>query len=201
MLTAVRSLLARTKRQLIRRGRASSFTADHQEYARFEVGIGTYGEPEVVYWDCGGTLRIGRYCSIASGVTILLGGEHHTDWVTTYPFSLMVPAAVGLPGYPRTKGDVKIGNDVWLGYEALILSGVTIGDGAVIGARSVVTRDVEPYAVVAGSPARMIRHRFQTAQVERLLRVAWWNWPEERVREAWPLLMSPDIERFLSKYE
>ena len=134
---------------------------------------------------------------------IFLGGEHHTDWVSSYPFSLMFPAAGPLPGYPLTKGDVVIGSDVWLGHDALILSGVTIGHGAVVGARAVVTHDLEPYSVVAGNPARLIRHRFEPALVKRLLNVAWWDWPPGRVEEAWPLLMSPDVVGFccLEKYE
>jgi acetyltransferase-like isoleucine patch superfamily enzyme len=182
------------------KGSGPRFTVEHSKYGAFEVGTGTYGEPVVVYWDCGATLRIGRYCSIAAGVTVLLGGEHHTDWVTTYPFSLMFPDAAELQGYPHTKGDVNIGSDVWLGYDALILSGVTIGHGAVVGARSVVARDVEPYAVVAGNPARVIRHRFTPPVVERLLAARWWDWPEAKIREAWPLLMSNRIEDFLEKY-
>ncbi len=199
MTALLHRLLSRARPRLT--SQRPVFTSEQGQYSQFDVGVGTYGKPRVIYWDCGAKLRIGRYCSIAGGVTILLGGEHHTDWVTTYPFSLLYPAAAALPGYPLSKGDVTVGSDVWLGQDALVLSGVTIGHGAVIGARSVVARDVEPYAVVAGNPARLIRSRFEPALVARLLRVAWWDWPADRVRGAWPLLMSPDVERFLSEYE
>jgi acetyltransferase-like isoleucine patch superfamily enzyme len=174
--------------------------SDSPKYSSYEVGEWSYGEPEVVYYDSGAQLRVGRYCSFAPGVTILLGGEHHAEWVTTYPFSLVFPEAKALPGYPHTKGDVTVGNDVWIGQDALILSGVTIGDGAVVGARSTVTRDVEPYMICAGSPALAIRPRFPPQTIAALRRLAWWNWPLDKVKEAWPLLCSSDVEAFLQKY-
>jgi acetyltransferase-like isoleucine patch superfamily enzyme len=179
---------------------AVSFLSGDRRYARFEVGEWSYGDPEVVYWDTGARLRIGRYCSIAPGVVILLGGEHHFDWVTSYPFSLILPEAASLPGYPHTKGDVEIGNDVWIGRDALVLSGITVHDGAVIGARSVVTRDVEPYSVVVGNPARHLRYRFPEHQVEALRRIAWWSWPLEEVRKALPILQSGDVDGFIARY-
>ena len=166
-------------------------------YSAFEVGEGSYGYPDVVFYDAGAKLVIGRYCSIAPGVTILLGGEHHLDWVTTYPFSLLVDDAKGLGGYPYTRGDVIIGNDVWIGYDAMILSGIKIGDGAVIAARSVVTKDVEPYSIVAGNPARLLRLRFPEHIIEALREISWWNWPAEKIKEAWPMLQSDRIEEFI----
>ncbi|HEX5127349.1 MAG TPA: CatB-related O-acetyltransferase, partial [Rhodocyclaceae bacterium] len=130
-----------------------------QRYPQYSIGRGTYGDDLLVRnWNEGTTLRIGNYCSIAAGVKIYLGGEHRTDWVTTYPFSALWPEAAHIEGHPRSKGDVTIGNDVWIGTEAMILSGVTIGDGAVIGARAVVSRDVPPYAIVAGNPASVVRY-------------------------------------------
>jgi acetyltransferase-like isoleucine patch superfamily enzyme len=164
------------------------------------MGEWSYGEPDVVYWDAGADLRVGKFTSIAPGVTILLGGEHRVEWVTTYPFSLLLPDAAGLPGYPHSRGDVAIGNDVWIGQDALILSGVTVGDGAVIGARSVVARDVEPFSIWVGNPARHVRYRFAPETIAALQRIAWWNWPIERVKEAWPLLCSADIDAFIRKY-
>src|SRR5262249_24425052 len=164
------------------------------------IGAWTYGEPEVVYWDTGAKVRVGRFCSIAPSVVILLGGEHHAEWVASYPFSLLFPEAASLPGYPFTKGDVTIGSDVWIGRDAMILSGVTIGDGAVVGAASVVARDVAAYSIVAGDPARHLRFRFPPATVEALLRIAWWNWPFEEIRKAWPLLQSADVDAFVARY-
>jgi acetyltransferase-like isoleucine patch superfamily enzyme len=121
--------------------------------------------------------------------------------VSNYPFSLLHDEARHLSGYPLTKGDVVIGNDVWIGYEALILSGVKIGDGAVIAARSVVSRDVEPYSIVGGTPAKHLRYRFSPEMIEELLKIAWWNWSFEEIRTAWHLIQSPQVEEFVTKYK
>jgi acetyltransferase-like isoleucine patch superfamily enzyme len=112
----------------------------------------------------------------------------------------MPGGAENLPGYPYSKGDVFIGNDVWIGQDALILSGARIGDGAVVAARSVVARDVKPYSVVAGSPARHIKFRFPQETVEALLEIAWWNWPASEIKKSWPLLQSPDVDKFARQY-
>jgi chloramphenicol O-acetyltransferase type B len=138
-------------------------------------------------------IRLGKYCSVAEGVTFLPGGEHRPDWVTTYPF------VIG-HGHPASRGPIVIGNDVWIGFEALVLSGVTIGDGAVIGARSVVTRDVRPYAIVAGHPAVERRRRFSDEQVAALLAIRWWDWPEEDIEAVAPLLCSDGIDEFIRRF-
>jgi acetyltransferase-like isoleucine patch superfamily enzyme len=143
---------------------------------------------------------VGKFCSFAGEVLILRGHEHRIDWVSTYPFGIAFPDRKDLPFPGRTKGDVVIGHDVWVGTGALILSGVTIGNGAVIGARSVVTRDVPPYAVVGGVPAQVIKFRFDAATIEALQRLAWWDWPEDKIKEALPLLMSADVHGFLARY-
>src|SRR5262245_44233226 len=187
-------------RRLLRGSAPVVFLSENPRYAAFDVGAYSYGEPEVVYWDAGARLKVGRFCSIARGVTILLGGEHHSEWVTTYPFSLVFADARSLPGYPHTKGDVVIGNDVWIGQDAVLLSGVTVGDGAVIGAGSVVARDVEPYSVCAGNPARQVRLRFPPETIAELLRIAWWDWPLDEVEKAWPLLQSADVAAFVGRY-
>src|SRR4051812_5744582 len=105
---------------------------------RYPIGRGTYGEPAVLNWGGEGTLRVGAFCSFARGVTIILNGEHRTDWVTTYPFPKLRDSARSLTGHVASRGDVAIGNDVWVGHGATILAGVTIGDGAVVGASAVV---------------------------------------------------------------
>ena len=163
----------------------------------WDVGRATYGDPLVHDWGEGARLRIGAFCSIADGVQIFLGGEHRPDWVTTYPFNAMWPSAESFKGHPATKGDVTIGNDVWIAREAMILSGVTIGDGAVIGARAVVSKDVAPYAVVAGNPARVLRHRFEPAVIERLLALRWWDWDDARIEAQLPLMLASDVVAFL----
>jgi acetyltransferase-like isoleucine patch superfamily enzyme len=175
-------------------------TAKLPHYAEHAIGEWTYGEPTILSWDSNTRLRIGKFCSIAADVTIILGGEHRVDWVTTYPFNAIFERAGSFEGHPSSKGDIQIGNDVWIGLGATILSGVTIGDGAVIGARSVVSRNVAPYAIVAGNPAIQRRLRFDQDVVEALQRIAWWDWPLDRIREAWPLLLSPDIRKFIARY-
>jgi acetyltransferase-like isoleucine patch superfamily enzyme len=177
------------------------FTSQDGRYTAYQIGEWTYGKPKVVSWDEGTSLRIGKFCSIAEGVTIVLGGEHRTDWVTTYPFNAIIENAKKFEGHPRTKGDVTIGNDVWIGMDVIILSGVTIGDGAVIGARSVVTKDVSPYSIVAGNPGRQVRFRFSEAIINSLQSIRWWDWPISEIQAAWPVLLSPEIEAFIAKYE
>lgn len=167
---------------------------------RVVVGKHTYGAPRIRWWGEDANLVVGKYCSIAEGVEIYLGGNHRTDWVTTFPFSKFPkawPAARELTGHPASRGDVLIGNDVWLGAGCMILSGVRIGDGAVVGARAVVSRDVPPYSIVTGNPATATRRRFDEATINRLLSVAWWDWPHERVERHVHLLMSGKIEEFL----
>ena len=169
------------------------------------AGRGTYGEVRELRW--GGhdsQLFVGQFCSIAANVTVLLGGEHHTDLVTTYPFSVWPacwPGAAGIDGLAMTKGDVRIGNDVWIGYGVTILSGICIGDGAVVGAGSVVTRSVAPYAIVGGNPARLIRMRYGPEVIERLLALRWWDWPDALLNEYLPLLLGQDVAAFLVRAE
>lgn len=166
---------------------------DNPKLKGFRIGDHSYGKPRVLFESDQASLTVGKYSSVADDVVIMLGGDHRIDWVTTYPLHLYYPEWSELKGHPATKGDVVIGNDVWIGREALILSGVTIGDGAVIGARALVTKDVMPYSVVAGNPARHIKFRFDEETIEVLQRIAWWNWPEKIIREATPFLLSNDI--------
>jgi acetyltransferase-like isoleucine patch superfamily enzyme len=169
--------------------------------AKFGIKVGefSYGIPIILWWGEAVGLQIGNYCSIAEGVQIFLGGNHRTDFVTTYPFASMLdwPEVPGVNILPETRGNVIIGNDVWLCSHATILSGVTIGDGAVIGAHAVVTKDVPPYAVVVGNPGRVIKKRFPNKVIEELLEIRWWDWPRERIAQALPLLLSNDMDRFL----
>lgn len=146
-------------------------------------------------------VRIGCFCRFAKGIVLLTDGIHSVDYVSSYPFAI----AWNLPGAyesykPLRSTDIVIENDVWIGTEALILSGVNIGNGAIIAARSVVTKDVPPYAVVAGVPARVIRHRFSPEQIEKLQKIAWWNWSDEKIMEALPFLSSGTADEFIAKY-
>lgn len=169
---------------------------------RVSVGHFTYGNPRLMLWDERERISIGKFCSIADEVTIFGGGEHRTDWVTTFPLRI----AFGLEGawqdgIPATKGKTEIGNDVWIGYGATILSGVRVGDGAVIGAHALVAGDIPPYAVVGGNPARVLKLRFQQAVISRLLDIRWWDWPIHEVRAVTDLLCSPNMADFLDYAE
>jgi chloramphenicol O-acetyltransferase type B len=153
--------------------------------------------PQVHDWNEGTTLKVGAYSSLAGNVQIYLGGHHRTDWVSCFPFPAFVEEAAHIEDYAGTRGDVVIGSDVWICSNSIILSGVTIGHGAVIANGSVVTRDVVPYAVVAGNPAQQVRWRFAEEQRQALLETSWWDWPEAEVRAVAPLLCSADITAFL----
>lgn len=168
----------------------------------WEIGEHTYGQPRVIDADWA-PLRIGRYCSIAAEVTIVLA-NHRTDTVTTYPFWTVShqwrEAAEGEPDH-EARGGVAIGHDVCIGAGALIVPGTVIGHGAVVAGHAVARGTVPPYAVVAGSPARVVRYRFSESIIARLLAVAWWDWDEALLRRRLPLMMSSDIERFLIEAE
>lgn len=176
-----------------------NFMNKDANYSSYRIGKGTFGNPRIEKWkiNCG-NLEIGSFCSFARGVTIFLGGDHHTEWVTTS----VAEAYCGMKGYPqcRTDGDVIIGNDVWVGTEAFILSGLKIGDGAVIGARAVVAKDVPPYSVVVGNPARVVKKRFSDDIINKLLKIKWWEWEDDKIKENIPLIMSPKLDEFISKH-
>ncbi len=163
-------------------------------------GDGSAGVPKIRDYAYDSTrLIVGNYASIAAGSVIMLGGYHAIDAVTTYPHRIMMGLdGAGEDGFPMVRGDTRIGSDAWIGTQSLIMSGVTIGDGAVVAAGAVVMRDVEPFAVVAGNPARPVRYRFSEQQREALLGIRWWDWPRARVVDAVPYLASPDVERFIS---
>jgi acetyltransferase-like isoleucine patch superfamily enzyme len=166
-----------------------------------EFGPHSYGTPEV--WidrdptgrPVGSRLFVGPYCSIAADVRVFLGGGHRPDWISTFPFRVQWNMSGAFEdGHPVSKGDVRIGPDVWIGRAATVMSGVTIGPGAVIAATATVTKDVRPYAIVAGNPARETRRRFADDDVDFLLGYRWWDLPDLRVRELVPLLCSPDLD-------
>ena len=151
------------------------------------------------YPEFGDRLIIGKFCQIASGAKFIMGpANHRISSVTTYPFSVFggrwseqtPPHLSQLP----FKGDIVVGNDVWIGRESVIMPGVKIGDGSIIGAYAVVTRDVPPYCVVGGNPARFIKKRFHDELIQILLELKWWDFPEEKLVEFLPLLCDPDLE-------
>lgn len=167
-----------------------SYFTDFDHVSDFAAHLAPYlypGAPE--------RLEIGRFCAIAHGVRFITASSMHPmGGLSTYPFRIFSRADIS--SYREEcagRGDTVVGHDVWLGFEARVLPGVTIGSGAIVGACSVVTRDVPPYAVVAGNPARVVRMRFDAPTVARLLELAWWDWPIARIERALPAIEAGDL--------
>ena len=169
------------------------------DYTYYDDPVDPEGfERNVLYNFGDDRLIIGKFCAIATHVKFIMSGANHKlDAISTYPFPIFgqgwegeLAQIMNLP----TKGDTVVGHDVWLGYDAMVLPGVTIGDGAVIGARSVVTSDIPPYAIAAGNPARVIKQRFSDADIARLLAVQWWHWEIEKITRNIAIIMSGDID-------
>jgi virginiamycin A acetyltransferase len=172
---------------------------DRQPDTNIHIGAYSYGKPTIINYSSKSTVDIGKFCSIADNVKIILGGEHRYEWVTTYPFSVL-NGRLNQEDY-KDKGDVVIGSDVWVGYGATILGGVTIGDGAVIGAECVVAKDVPPYSVFVGNPGRVIKYRFSDEVIELLLLLEWWNLGDSRLCELIPYIESEDYEALFNEID
>ncbi|WP_086820326.1 CatB-related O-acetyltransferase [Allokutzneria sp. NRRL B-24872] len=171
-------------------------------------GATAFEQRNVLYGYGPERLLIGKYCAIASGTRFLMAGaDHPTMGVSTYPFTMFggewaertLDIVTGMP----SRGDTVVGNDVWFGYQAVVMPGVHIGDGAIIAAGAVVTAHVPPYTIVGGNPAKPIRRRFDEADVDRLRRAAWWDWPAELVTANARTIMAgtpADIERVAAEH-
>lgn len=179
-------------------------TKYHLVGERYDIGDYTYGVPTIHSYDDKTRLIIGKFCSLAAGIQIVLGGNHHTEWLSTYAFyqeTDSFPEWHNINNNSRHRGDVKIGNDVWIGRNALILSGAEIGDGAVIGAGAVVAGKIPPYSIAVGNPARVIKYRFTSSQCEKLLKIKWWDWDKNKINRLLSLICSSDIDQFISAVE
>ena len=179
----------------------SFFTNEYPEFKNDEIGKYTYGRPRILFRNNTSKLKIGKYCSISENVKIFLGGNHRIDWVSTYPFSVIEKlkhVAGKIKGHPATKGSVIIENDVWIGHSVVLLSGITIENGAVIGANSVVTKSVGPYEIWAGNPAKLIKKRFSDDSIEKLLKYKWWDKNTNEIEEIVPLLCHNNIEKLFN---
>lgn len=167
---------------------------------------GTYYDRSVniISWSDQYKIILGRYNSIGRDCNFFLHANHRPDWITTSsqlwgPVSDHIANMHMDMGHPACKGDIIIENDVWIGAKVTIMSGVKIGNGAVVGACSVVTKDIPPYAIVAGNPARIVKYRFTESQIKDLLQIEWWNWDEQRIKENGLLLWSNGIQEFIDK--
>ncbi len=162
-----------------------------------KIGRHTYGKPVIFAWNHDTKLTIGNFCSISEDVKILLGGEHSLDSVTTYPFNIFRSTwGNDLKGTTKSKGDISIGNDVWLGHSCMILSGVTIGNGAVVAAGSVVVKDVPSFAIVGGNPASVIRFRFDAKTISEIEANKWWDWSDAKIKENLEYILAfPDLDK------
>lgn len=148
---------------------------------------------KIISWDPTAEVHIGKFCSISSDLTIFLGGNHNSQWATTYPFGHInqsIFTKCSGKGHPKLTGGVNIGNDVWIGAGVTIMGGVNIGDGAIIANNSHVVRDVAPYTVAGGNPAKFLYHRFTPEITQKLLEVKWWDLQDDVINELSPLLCS-----------
>lgn len=182
----------------IKRKKHPYYMCDNKKFKDFSIGRFSYGKPKI--YASKNSFSLGNFCSIADGVTIYSGAEHQTSWIKTYPF-LEFPELIEDKDVNKSKGNVTIGNDVWLADGVLVLSGVTIGDGAVVAARAVVTKDVKPYEIVGGNPAKHIKYRFNEEQISELLKIKWWDWDIEKIKSNFDLILSEDIDKFINKHK
>lgn len=174
-----------------------------------EAGSYTYGQGNIrIITNAPNTkVKLGKFCSIATEIKAYLGGNHRVDWITTFPFGHTATDTfnVGnITGHPATNGDIIIGNDVWLGTGVTIMSGVTIGDGAVIAAHSHVVKDIEPYTLAGGNPARPIKLRFEQRIVDALMELKWWDLEVDVIKTIVPdLCLEPNydkLQELIQKY-
>lgn len=175
------------------------FIGDYTYYDDRRYGPEKFEEYNVLYnYDFSKVkLVIGKFCAIAAEVHFIMTGDHKLDAISTYPFPIFKQGwekAFNVFDLP-VKGDIVIGNDVWLGYDCLIKNGVTIGHGAIVAAKSVVVKDVPPYSIVAGNPAKVVKMRFEDRMIERLLNIAWWDWDIEKINKNLEVICHLDVDR------
>lgn len=169
-----------------------------------KIGKWSYGNPKIYRWNSEDKLIVGNFCSIGPNVSFFIGGDHRTDWITTSPlpdpkFSFFFNKAKNIKNFSKSKGNIIIGNDVWIGGNSLILSGAEIGTGAVIAAGSLVNGKIEPYSVVGGNPAKLIKKRFSDSDIKKILDTKWWDLNDQIINSLSIYLLSDNIEKFIKK--
>ncbi len=163
-----------------------------------KIGKYTYiaGKLNIVSWDVNASVTIGNFCSIAGDVTIIIGGNHNSNWITIYPFGHIntdVFTKFDGTGHPKPSKNVVIGNDVWIGAKTTIMDGVIIGDGAIIATNSHVVKNVSPYTIVGGNPIQFMGQRFDNETINKLLELKWWDLPDKEINDLSPLLCSDNF--------
>lgn len=181
------------------------FLNKNPKYKQWDIGDYTYGNgngsPLIIYNGEDARLKIGKFCSISYNVIIFVGGSHRVDWISTYPFSVFFDEAAHITGHPHAKGDIIIGNDVWIGEGSTILSGVKIGNGAVVAAKSVVTKDIPAYTIVAGNPGRPVKTRFAQDIIDQLQAISWWDWDIDKILKNIDLILNDDPTDFIERFK
>lgn len=175
------------------------FVGDYTYFDDKRYGAEIFEEHNVLYnYDFSKVkLVIGKFCAIAAETKFIMTGDHKLDGFSTYPFPIFGQGwedAYNISDLP-VKGDIIVGNDVWFGYDSLIMNGVTIGNGAIIATRAVVVKDVPAYSIVAGNPARVVKMRFDDKTIERLQKIAWWDWDIEKITKNLKLIANLDIDK------
>ena len=159
----------------------------------------------IITWSDQYNVKVGKYCSIGRDCNFFLHANHRVDWITTSsqlwgPVTHEIADMHMKMGHPTCKGDIIVENDVWIGAKSTIMSGVRIHNGAVVGSCSVVTKDVPPFAIVAGNPAKIVKYRFSEKQIDALQKIAWWDWTEDRIKTEAMTLWSDNIDEFIDKH-
>ena len=173
----------------------------------WDADTGTYFDRNVniISWSDTYKIKVGKYCSIGRDCNFFLHANHRADWITTSsqlwgPVTSEIAQLHMDMGHPTCKGNIEIGNDVWIGAKSTILSGIKISDGSIVAAGSTVTKDVPAYSIVAGNPAKVVKYRFSESQIKDLIHIKWWEWNQDKIREAAMELWSSDIDNFIKKH-
>ncbi len=176
------------------------YMREHRTPSFIEIGHRTYGfdGADASSASTATPLKIGVYCSLGPGILFLCRGVHPYESATTYPLRAKIFNIAGEPASREKKG-ITVGNDVWIGARAAIMPGVSIGDGAIVGTAALVTKDVPPYAIVGGNPAKILKYRFPEHIIEAMLDIRWWEWPDEKVEAETDYLLGP-IDEFVARH-
>ncbi len=183
-----------------------NWTRELLEYQGLDIGEWTTGKPWILGKEGHSKLHVGRFCAIAQEVMICLNASHPTTAISSYGFNYKLNRIVlgdefDLRLHNRNKPDIVVENDVWIGHGATILPGAYICNGAIVGSRAIISKKVPPYAIVVGDQHRIVKYRFPQEVIDELQRIAWWNWPIEKVLEAIPLMYADDPWDFINAYK